>query len=202
MTNEYGESSDAADERLTSTSRRRGIRVGVSIALALAVIAVVSVLTGGKVANKQHGVPAALVGHHLEEFALAGLNGGHVDAPWASHQASVIVFFGSWCPPCQGEMPKVAKYVRTHNPGPVEVIAVDAVDERPAARAMIKKDGVTFPVAFDPQGVVTSGIFGFIDVPESVFVNAQGVVTGVHFGAIPASDLAHAIASLKKQPGA
>jgi hypothetical protein len=99
-------------------------------------------------------------------------------------------------------MPKIAKYIRTHNPNPVEVVAVDADDERPAAQAMIKKDDVTFPVAYDPQGVVTSGIFGFINVPESVFVNARGVVTGVHYGAIPSKELATAIASLKKKPDA
>jgi hypothetical protein len=93
-------------------------------------------------------------------------------------------------------MPKIARYIRNHNSYPVEVMAVDADDKRPAAQSMIKEDGVTFPVAYDPQGIVTSGVFGFIDVPESVFVNARGVVTGVHYGAIPERQLAAAIASL------
>jgi thiol-disulfide isomerase/thioredoxin len=176
------------------------IRAGVGVALAIALIAVVSVLTGGKVTNDKHGQTAALVGHHLENFTLAGLNGGRVDAPWMAHRASVVVFFASFCGPCQGEMPKIAAYIRTHDPSPVEVVAVDADDKRPNAQAMIKKDDVTFPVAYDPQGVVTSGIFGFIDVPESAFVNAHGVVTGVHYGAIPAKQLASAIASLEARP--
>jgi thiol-disulfide isomerase/thioredoxin len=177
--------------------RRRVVRAGVCVGLAIALIAVVSVLTGGKVTSGTLGTKAALVGHHLEKFALAGLNGGHVDAPWASHRASVVVFFGSWCPPCQGEMPKIAAYIRTHNPSPVEVVAVDADDKLPAAQTMVKKDDVRFPVAYDPNGVVTSGIFGFESVPESVFVNAHGVVTGVHFGAIEPKQLETAIASLE-----
>jgi len=62
---------------------------------------------------------------------------------------------------------------------------------------MIKKDDVTFPVAFDPNGVVTTGIFGFSYVPESVLVNAKGVVTNVYLGAIPKQKLAGGIKSLK-----
>jgi cytochrome c biogenesis protein CcmG/thiol:disulfide interchange protein DsbE len=195
VTNENAESPTSTHGGRTS-SRRRAVRVGAGVAVAIALIAVVSVLTGGHVTSGNDGSTAALVGHHLEKFALVGLNGGHVNAPWMSHRASVVVFFASWCPPCQGEMPKIATYIRIHNPSPVEVIAVDANDKLPAAQAMIKNDDVTFPVGYDPQGVVTSGIFGFVDVPESVFVNARGVVTGVHYGAIPAKELAAAISSL------
>jgi thiol-disulfide isomerase/thioredoxin len=169
----------------------------VGVVLAIAAIAVVSVLTGGQVTGGKSGPTSALVGHHLEKFTLAGLNGGHVEAPWVSHRASVIVFFASYCGPCQSEMPNIANYIRTHNPRPVEVIAVDATDVRASAQAMIKKDEVTFPVAYDPQGAVTSGIFGFEDVPESVFVSARGVVAGVQYGAIPEKQLATAIASLR-----
>jgi thiol-disulfide isomerase/thioredoxin len=172
----------------------------VVVGLIVAVIAVVSVLTGGKVTGGKSGPMPALVGHHLEKFTLAGLNGGHVEAPWAAHRASVIVFFASYCGPCQSEMPKLASYIRTHNPQPVEVIAVDAVDVRSFAQSMIKKDDVTFPVAFDPHGAVTSGIFGFVNVPESVFVNARGVVTGVHYGAIPKQQLAAGITTLETKP--
>ena len=167
--------------------------------LAIAAIAVVSDLTGARVTDGEAVAPtSALVGRHMKGFTLTGLNGGDITAPWESDRASVIVFFASTCPPCQGEMPKIARYIRTNNPRPVEVLGVDADDERPLAQAMIKKDHVTFPVAFDPNGVVTSDLFGFEAVPESVFVNANGVVTGVHFGAIPRIALARAIRTLSR----
>jgi hypothetical protein len=61
---------------------------------------------------------------------------------------------------------------------------------------MVKGDGFTFPVGFDPNGVVTGGVFGFNYVPESAFVNAKGVVTEVYYGAIPKQQLASGIKSL------
>jgi thiol-disulfide isomerase/thioredoxin len=173
------------------------ISLGIGAVLAIALIAVVSVLTGDSVTSgtKNDLTSSALVGHHIKTFSLDGLNGGVLTSPWSHHQASVLIFFASYCGPCQGEMPKIAAYIRTHNPRPVDVVAVDAVDKRTAAQAMVKKDGVTFPVAFDPNGTVTTGLFGFEDVPESVFINAQGVVRGVYYGAIPKSVL---ITGLKK----
>jgi len=171
------------------------IAITAGAVVAVVVIAVVSALTGGQVTSTT--TPnSKLVGEHVGYFDLSGLNGGHVAAPWKEHHASVLIFFASWCGPCQGEMPKVAAYVRMHNPSPVEVVGIDANDERTAAQKFVKKDGVTFPVGFDAEGDVTSGVFGFGQLPETVFVNAKGVVTQVYFGAIPRAQLAAGITAL------
>jgi thiol-disulfide isomerase/thioredoxin len=170
------------------------------VVAAVILIAVVSALTGGKVTSGGHGdvLPKTeLVGHHVASFSLGGLSGGKIRAPWTQGKASVLIFFASWCGPCQGEMPKVAKYIRDHNPGPIEVLGIDANDERSAAKAFVKKDGVTFPIAFDANGTVTSSVFGFQQLPESVFINEKGVVKKVYFGAVPERVLASGIKMLQ-----
>jgi thiol-disulfide isomerase/thioredoxin len=173
------------------------VPLGLGTAVAIALIAVVSVLTGGKATPNNGASTSALVGTHVKSFSLGGLNGGTESAPWTSGRASVLIFFASWCGPCKSEMPKVAAYLRTHDPSPIEVLGIDANDDRGAARAMVRKDGVTFPVAFDANGDVTSGVFSFVTVPESVFINAKGVVTQVYFGAIPVKELSRGIKSLQ-----
>jgi peroxiredoxin len=172
-----------------------------AIVLAVILIAVVSAFTGAKVTSGGKGdvlATSKLVGHRVQNFGLPGLSGGEIRAPWTEGRASVLIFFASWCTPCQGEMPKVAKYIRGHDPSPINVVGIDANDERSAAKAFVKKDGVTFPVAFDADGTVTSGVFGFQDLPESVFINAKGVVKKVYFGAIPERVLASGIKMLKR----
>jgi thiol-disulfide isomerase/thioredoxin len=167
--------------------RKKVIVIGVVVVLVIALVGIVSAITGGKVTSGQKNLltSSALVGHHIHEFSLDGLNGGVIKSPWSSGHSSVLVFFASYCGPCKSEMPKIATYIRTHDLSPVDVVAVDAVDKRSAAQAMIKKDNVTFPVAYDPNGTVTTGQFGFEDVPESVFLSPTGVVKGVYYGAIP-----------------
>ncbi|HEY1825839.1 MAG TPA: TlpA disulfide reductase family protein [Acidimicrobiales bacterium] len=175
------------------------ISIGVGVALAIALIAVVSVVTGGKVTNDKKNVlvSSALVGRHVKSWSLEGLSGGTINAPWSTGHASVLVFFASFCGPCQGEMPKLAAYIRHHSTSPVDVVAMDSDDKRAAALSMIKKDDVTFPVAFDPNGTVITGTFGFQEVPESVFLSARGVVKGVYFGAIPDKELKAGLKLLK-----
>ncbi len=177
--------------------KRRSILIGAAAILIIGAIALVSDLTGGNTPKNGAAPTSALVGHQVKDFSIGGLNGGTDRSPWESGRASVLVFFASYCVPCQGEMPKIAAYVRAHSPGPVEVLAVDAIDERGAAQAMVKKDDVTFPVAFDPNGTVTTGVFGFGQVPESVFVSSKGIVERVFYGAIPKQQLAAGIKMLK-----
>jgi thiol-disulfide isomerase/thioredoxin len=173
-------------------SRKLIITIGVVAAIAL--ITVASILTGGSTTNAPTN---QLVGKSMRSFTLTGLNGGVEKAPWKSGLASVEIFFASWCGPCQSEMPKVATYLRNNNPSPVVVLGIDANDQKGAGRTFVKKDDVTFPVAFDPNGTVTSGVFGFGQLPETVFLNAKGVVVQVYIGAIPEKQLAQGIAKLK-----
>jgi len=174
------------------------VSIGIGAVLAVALIVVVSVLTGGSVQNDNGQTASSeLVGTAVKSFTLSGINGGKAKAPWSTGHAAVLIFFASDCGPCHKEMPEVAKYLRAHSEKPVVVMGVDADDVLSSGRAFVKKSGVTFPIAFDPNGVVTTGIFKFAYVPETVFVSGSGVVKQVYYGAIPVDQLKSGIASLR-----
>lgn len=181
------------------------ISLGLGVAFAVILISIVSLATSGRTgadgASGSTTTPVlattALVGTTIKPFSMASLKGGTLDSPWSAGHPAVLIFFASYCGPCQGEMPKVAAYLRTHDSSPVKVMGVDASDQRTAAQSFIAKDGVPFPVGFDPNDTITSGVFKFETIPETVFVTAQGKVTKVYFGAIPTAQLAEGIASLK-----
>jgi len=180
------------------SSRKKRLTIGVGVACAALAIVVVSILTGGKVTTGNGEPTSKLVGKPVAAFSLSGLQGGTIEAPWKSHHAAVLIFFASWCGPCQSEMPKVAAYLRHHNEGSIRVIGVDAGDSSGPAKSFVKRSRVTFPIAFDPNDTVTNGVFNFATVPETVFVNAKGVVAQVYFGAIPKDVLVQGLSSLRK----
>jgi len=168
------------------------LSLGIGAAVAIALIVVVSILTGGGPAARAKN---ALVGTRIHHLSMAGLSGGTVKSPWTDGHPAVLIFFASWCGPCQREMPGVATYLRAHGSGSVVVVGVDALDARGPAEHFVARDRVTFPVVFDPNGAVTAGVFNFQTLPETVFLNARGVVTDVYFGAIPKDAL---VAGIKK----
>ncbi len=177
---------------------KKRLSIGVGSAAAVIAIVVVSIFTGGHVTTNNGEPTSNLVGKSVATFSLSGLSSGTIEAPWKSHHAAVLIFFASTCPPCQGEMPKVATYLRHHNEGSIRVVGIDANDERGSAKSFVKRSGVTFPIAFDPNDTVTTGIFQFATVPETAFVTAKGIVQQIYFGAIPKDVLVRGIAELRK----
>ena len=178
------------------------VSLGAGTLVALALITAVSLLTsagstptGGATTTT---APNALVGQSVAGFHVAGLNGGTIRAPYATGHPTVLIFFASWCGPCQAEMPKVATYLRAHHGGAVEVIGVDTNDQRASAQRFVRRVGARFPIVFDATTSVSNGIFQLLALPDTVFVNAKGVVTRVYIGAIPTTTLAHDIAILAR----
>jgi cytochrome c biogenesis protein CcmG/thiol:disulfide interchange protein DsbE len=172
------------------------VSLGIGTVVAVTLIVVVSIFTGGHVTNGATQPTNEMVGKHVDSFSIAGLKGGTIVAPWKSGHAAVLIFFASWCPPCQGEMPKVAAYLRDHNEGSIRVIGMDSHDTRAPGMAFVEKSGVAFPVAFDPS-LKVADLFNLAAIPDTAFVNAKGVVTQIYLGAIPKAQLAKGIAALR-----
>lgn len=138
------------------------------------------------------GVPAA--GGRVPAFTLERLGGGgKVGIPadgGGSGRPVVLVFFASWCTPCQREIPTIAALYR-HQPARrrVAVVGVDGADPTAAALAFVHKSGVTFPVAADPEYSVTSGLFDFQGEPDTVFIEGNGSIAHIVHGPVTTSIL-------------
>ena len=92
----------------------------------------------------------------------------------------VVNVFGSWCEPCNLEIPHFLDLQALHK---VAIVGVD-VEERnmQAGRNFVMKKGITWPVLFDLTSV-TRGIFG-LGVPVTWFIDAKGKVMFRQIGLI------------------
>jgi peroxiredoxin len=168
----------------------RGLIIGGLIALALIVIGVLSLSLGGNhrsSSGQSTGASTIKVGQQVPRFSLPSLSGeGRVGVPadgGGAGRPAVLVFFASWCGPCQREMPGLVAAIKAGGAGRAQVIGIDGQDTTAAARRFVESTGIAFPVGRDTDYSVTSGKFGFVGLPETVFVDSHGKVTGVHFGA-------------------
>ncbi len=107
---------------------------------------------------------------------------------------AVLLFFASWCTACHTEVPAVAALYShqraDHSPlAAVAVVGVDGNDPGSAASSFVRQSKVTFPVGVDPDYALTEGKFGFLGLPDAVFVNADGTIAGIHQGALSTAEL-------------
>ena len=169
------------------------VSLGIGTAVALALIAVVSMITGGAAKN---GAPApALVGTTLTKWTDTGLQAPTVVAPWNTGHATAVVIFASWCGPCRSELSVLSKYLATHRLGRVALLGVDVHDSRAAALAFLQPYRVRMSSVFDPEGRAYDR-FRLSAIPDTVFVTSGGVVQNVLMGPISTASFAHDVAAL------
>jgi peroxiredoxin len=99
-------------------------------------------------------------------------------------QPTVLLFFGNWCPSCHQELPPLAAAVRSQDGAGgalarIRVVGVDSEDTVGNAKSFIHSSGVTFPVAYDPNVDITSGLFYFTGDPYAVFVRSDGTIAKI-----------------------
>lgn len=166
----------------------KALVIGALLALGVALLGVASLFFGATHAatSSQSSGNVITTGDRVPSFSLPALGGaGIVSVPadgGGNGRGAVLVFFASWCGPCQREMPALAAAVKDGVAGKAAVLGIDGQDTAAAAKAFVAKTGVTFPVGKDNIFAVTSGKFGFPGLPYTVFVDPHGIVTAVHPG--------------------
>lgn len=169
--------------------RRRRIIFSVAIVVVLAAGIIVGKLGGGG------GSPASAPLPPTPHFSLARLGGGapvtFPDAAMAHHPV-VLVFFASWCGPCQKELPALAHYVHEvqASRSPVRFIGIDGNDQNSSGLAFARKSGVTFPAAADHEESVAYQL-GLGGLPDTVFISARHKIVHIVQGAVSVSALRH-----------
>jgi cytochrome c biogenesis protein CcmG/thiol:disulfide interchange protein DsbE len=129
-------------------------------------------------------IPSPLVGRPAAPFALMAFDGAPVDLATLRGKVVVLNFWASWCnPACYDEAPVLERVWRTYRERGVVVVGVDMQDTAEAAQAFIRRFGLTFANAPDPQGKVAIE-YGVYGVPETFFVARDGTIHAKHVGAV------------------
>lgn len=146
--------------------------------------------------------PAKLnVGDIAPTFQTVRLDGlpAHFPAAWAGRPV-VIRFWADWCKFCAGEMKAIETVYQRHKGTGgqgLEVIAVNAGQDRKTVEAFIRKIAVSYPALLDEQSKIARS-YGVVGLPTTYFVDAKGIVRAKVIGeADEATFERHALELLK-----
>ena len=126
------------------------------------------------------GEPAAALnaGARAPAFQAASPGGAAVQFPAAFAGRPVVIrFWADWCKYCEGEMKAIeAVYQRHHGKG-LEVLAVNAGQDKGTVESFVRKIGVTYPALLDENSAIARS-YGVVALPTTYFIDGQGVVRG------------------------
>jgi cytochrome c biogenesis protein CcmG, thiol:disulfide interchange protein DsbE len=123
---------------------------------------------------------------------LLGQSGQKVSLADYAGRPLIVNFFASWCEPCQQETPLLAKFYRTEH-GKVAIVGLDENDILGSAMSFTRREGVSYPVGFDP-GVIAASAYGVAGLPQTFFLNAKHRIVDRVFGAVTLADINRGIA--------
>ena len=88
----------------------------------------------------------------------------------------VIRFWADWCKYCEGEM-KAIETVYQANKGKLQVLAINAGQDKATINAFIRKIGVTYPALLDENSAIARS-YGVVGLPTTFFIDSKGIVRG------------------------
>jgi cytochrome c biogenesis protein CcmG, thiol:disulfide interchange protein DsbE len=123
---------------------------------------------------------------------MLGQSGPKVSLGDYAGRPLIVNFFASWCEPCQKETPLLATFYRTEH-GKVAIVGLDENDVLGSAMSFTHKEGVSYPVGFDP-GVIAASAYGVAGLPQTFFLDARHRIVDRVFGAVTLADINRGIA--------
>jgi len=119
-------------------------------------------------------VESPLIGQTIPDITLEALDGsGPIRLPDLVGNITVVNFWASWCFPCRLEHPLLTEAARQYDS--VNFLGVVFQDTADRANEFLDEFGRGYPHLLDPdaRGAVNFGLFG---IPETYFINAEGIV--------------------------
>lgn len=168
--------------------------VRLTIVVAIAALVVVLVLAFRR---DPHDIRTGTLGKPAAAFTLQELDGtGALSLDDAKGKVTIINFFASWCIPCKQENPALVRVYERYRGSDVVFIGVLYQDSRDNGLKYVKDNGVTWPTASDDDGRVAFA-YGVFGIPETFFIDADGIIQGRHIGPIDEATLVTAIDCLR-----
>lgn len=95
-------------------------------------------------------------------------------AAWAG-KPLVIRFWADWCKYCEGEMKDIEKVYQRLKPRGLDVIAINAGQDKKTVTDFMRKLGVSYPALMDEDSAIARR-YGVIGLPTTYFVDGKGIV--------------------------
>jgi cytochrome c biogenesis protein CcmG/thiol:disulfide interchange protein DsbE len=176
---------------IKDTAPKRGVPMWAQ-AIIWGLLIVLLIIVGLGLNRAQQGTVQP--GDKIPDFRLPLFKGyeyeGRSEVKLSDFRGKVVVlnFWASWCKPCEQEAAEMQQaWEANEASGEVIFLGADYVDTEPEARAYLKKFEIDFYNGPD-MGTKISQLFRMKGVPETYFIDREGVLQYVKVGPFASAD--------------
>ncbi|RFU67799.1 thiol-disulfide oxidoreductase ResA [Peribacillus saganii] len=109
------------------------------------------------------------------DFVLTDMNGQKHKLSDYRGQGVFLNFWGTWCKPCEKEMPYMADQYKVYKDQGVQILAVNVGESEFAVQSFIDKHNLNFPVLIDAKDEVQSA-YQVNPLPVTFLIDKEGKV--------------------------
>lgn len=165
---------------------KRGVRMSTQIIIWVVVVALL-VLVGLGLKKAQN--PIITIGSEVPDFPLTLFDGysyeGATEVNFADLRGKVVVinFWASWCKPCEQEAAELEEAWRLYEAdGEVIFLGIAWTDTPNNSAAYLERFNITYPNGPDLGSRISSIFNRNLGVPETYFIDRQGVMRSIKIG--------------------
>ncbi|MGM0846013.1 MAG: thiol-disulfide oxidoreductase ResA [Bacillota bacterium] len=175
---------------MNKKKRRLLIRTIILVVLAAAVIYTLY----ANFTKEDRGVLKA--GDKAPDFVLQDMEGNSHRLSDYEGQGVFLNFWGTWCKPCEKEMPYMEKQYQAYKDQGVQILAVNVGESEFLVNKFIDEYDLTFPVVVDSEKDVQSA-YGIKPLPTTLLVDKEGRIERIITGEMSDEDIKQHMESIK-----
>ena len=181
-------SRNASSVKKDSSGANRVVMLILAAFTALVIVAIAALAvfspTGGDGAqsftpNDEGLIPA---GEKAPAFTAETVGGGSVSVGEGGAQATMLVFFATWCPHCQDEAPVMSELESQYEGLQMVMIGIDGEDNPQKVQQFVEEYDIESPAVYDPALGPEYEVSGY---PTTYVLDGENRVVGAHSGEAP-----------------
>lgn len=118
-----------------------------------------------------------------QDFTVKMINGEDYNLA-SSSKKSVIVFWATWCGPCEIELKRINKMVMEKKIQPSDVLAISSNEEESIVREKARRENYLFNIGLDTNGTVAN-LYQVSATPTIILIDEKQVITWMTSGLSP-----------------
>lgn len=136
------------------------------------------------------------VGDDAPDFVLTDLEGNKHKLSDYKGQGVFLNFWGTWCPPCEKEMPYMDSQYEVYKDQGIEMLAVNIAQSEFEVQTFVDRYGLGFPVVIDTTKSVRNA-YSVRQLPATILVSPEGKVTEITTGELTEQRIGEMLESIK-----